>query len=95
MTRPPKGLLGGMLALPSGEWAATSPDPIQPFEADWQTIPDTVRHTFTHFHLVLQVHFLADDQTERPLIDGASFLADFNADHMPSVFQKAWRLATA
>jgi A/G-specific adenine glycosylase len=44
--RPSKGLLGGMAALPGGEWGLARPhaNPIA-----------TVRHVFTHFSLDLQV----------------------------------------
>ena len=46
--RPPRGLLGGMAALPGGEWEAepvTAPGPILA----------TVRHVFTHFELSLSI----------------------------------------
>src|SRR5207248_8942368 len=45
--RPAKGLLGGMAALPGGEWTAA---PIEPRDA-----LGTVRHVFTHFSLDLHV----------------------------------------
>jgi len=44
--RPAKGLLGGMAALPGGEWSDPSPAP--------EAIA-TVRHVFTHFSLDLAV----------------------------------------
>jgi A/G-specific adenine glycosylase len=53
--RPPTGLLGGMLGLPGSEWVEGEPAPRPPFEGEWQAIPGEVRHTFTHFHLVLAV----------------------------------------
>lgn len=47
--RPEKGMLGGMRALPGGEWrlAGTAPSP--------PTAIGTVRHIFTHFELHLAV----------------------------------------
>ena len=59
--RPLKGLLGGMLEVPSTEWLdrrigmqdALSAAPLQ---ASWQSIAAPVTHTFTHFHLELDVY---------------------------------------
>ena len=53
-TRPDKGLLGGMLGWPGSQWSE-APDPIPPFEANWIETGVEVRHTFTHFHLILTV----------------------------------------
>lgn len=57
--RPPKGLLGGMLELPSSPWAADAPaDPLShaPQRADWSRAPAPVEHVFTHFRLTLGVY---------------------------------------
>ena len=54
-TRPPAGLLGGMLALPSGPWGA-APAGEPPVAGAWRDLGVEVRHTFTHFHLVLRLH---------------------------------------
>ena len=52
--RPEKGLLGGMMEVPSTEWAAeVAGDP--PLRAEWRALPGKVTHTFTHFHLELEV----------------------------------------
>jgi A/G-specific adenine glycosylase len=58
--RPERGLLGGMMEVPSTEWgeAPPSPDAVRaaaPFAADVEALPGLVRHTFTHFHLELAV----------------------------------------
>ncbi len=58
--RPPRGLLGGMLELPSTDWRETDWPPAEaraaaPVSADWRPLPGVVRHTFTHFHLELAV----------------------------------------
>lgn len=46
--RPPAGLLGGMTALPGGDWTGAPLDPATPAIA-------LVRHVFTHFALELAI----------------------------------------
>ncbi|MCH8197548.1 MAG: A/G-specific adenine glycosylase, partial [Proteobacteria bacterium] len=56
--RPAKGLLGGMMEVPSGEWREgeiATADADAPFAADWRALPGTVRHVFTHFRLEVTV----------------------------------------
>jgi A/G-specific adenine glycosylase len=58
--RPPKGLLGGMMEVPSTDWRAegwTAEDAAAqaPADVDWNALPGQVSHTFTHFHLELEV----------------------------------------
>jgi A/G-specific adenine glycosylase len=58
--RPPKGLLGGMLEVPSTPWETSQPDAGTsarhiPLPARWRIVPGIVRHTFTHFDLDLTV----------------------------------------
>lgn len=55
--RSEKGLLGGMMEVPSSEWAAKLADfdGVVPFKAGWERRPGKVMHTFTHFHLELTV----------------------------------------
>lgn len=60
--RPEKGLLGGMIEVPSTAWrAGDMPTPSAarkeaPLPAlNWKPLPGSVQHTFTHFHLELTV----------------------------------------
>ena len=54
--RPQKGLLGGMMEIPSTPWGAKLPGKVvTPVEAKWTKLKTTVEHTFTHFHLQLSV----------------------------------------
>ena len=58
--RPRRGLLGGMLELPSTDWRETDwllaeARAAAPVRAEWRPLPGVVRHTFTHFHLELAV----------------------------------------
>lgn len=54
--RPEKGLLGGMIGLPTTDWTETDwPAPVFPGLEAMEVLPDQeVRHTFTHFHLRLR-----------------------------------------
>jgi A/G-specific adenine glycosylase len=89
--RPPKGLLGGMLALPSTEWR---PDPLSrtdveraaPIDAAWRPCGE-IQHVFTHFSLTLQV-WRAETTEE---IDGVLWAGRSRLDGLPSVFLKAAR----
>ena len=63
--RPPKGMLGGMRALPSGPWTDADPGLAEaPACADWRDV-GSVDHVFTHFALELRVMTatLAGDMT--------------------------------
>ncbi|HUF54942.1 MAG TPA: A/G-specific adenine glycosylase [Thermohalobaculum sp.] len=84
--RPAKGLLGGMLALPTTEWGEGPAEGTPPLAGDWRTIGE-VRHTFTHFHLRLEVRV-----AEAPLGPDALPFAKAAAA-MPTVFAKAMALA--
>jgi A/G-specific adenine glycosylase len=50
--RPDKGLLGGMLALPSCDWKGGNETP--PISANWRRVGE-VAHVFTHFSLTLEI----------------------------------------
>jgi A/G-specific adenine glycosylase len=57
--REEKGLLGGMMEVPGTEWLdrrPTAPLADAPLKLDWQKLDASVRHTFTHFHLELQIY---------------------------------------
>jgi A/G-specific adenine glycosylase len=56
--RPEKGLLGGMIELPSTPWRETPWDEseaigVAPAVTGWVALPGTVQHGFTHFRLEL------------------------------------------
>ncbi|WP_196222803.1 A/G-specific adenine glycosylase [Pseudooceanicola algae] len=93
--RPDKGLLGGMLGWPGSDWAETTPVPAPPIEADWQPVPEEARHTFTHFHLRLQILTAQIDQGANP--QRGTFLPpeDFRPSDLPTVMRKAFDLAHA
>jgi A/G-specific adenine glycosylase len=59
--RPLRGLLGGMLEVPSTPWGEAAPSGKSvrehaPLSADWRKLPGLVEHTFTHFHVELEIY---------------------------------------
>jgi A/G-specific adenine glycosylase len=88
--RPPKGLLGGMRALPTGPWSAEPPGLVDaPAPADWSLLPATVEHVFTHFRLQLVLASAAIDRHATP--DGAIWwpIESLGEAGLPTVFAKA------
>jgi A/G-specific adenine glycosylase len=88
--RPPKGLLGGMRALPTGPWTDAQPEVADaPISAEWTMLNTTVSHGFTHFDLQLA---LATARVERhALPDGAVWwpVESLGEAGLPTVFAKA------
>lgn len=87
-TRPEKGLLGGMLAFPTTGWDGSDHPP--PLDLDWQTLGE-VRHTFTHFHLILSVQVGMSDEA---VPQRGAFMprTQFRPASLPSLMRKAWDL---
>lgn len=93
--RPEKGLLGGMMEIPSTEWredgwTANAARGVAPVKAEWTALPGHVRHTFTHFHLELEVfagHVAADVATNA--VEGVWCPPDrFGEYALPTVMKK-------
>jgi len=88
--RPARGLLGGMPGWPGSDWS-DDPEPAPPIPAEWATLPGTVRHTFTHFHLeltVLTAQLPGDARPER-----GAFQPGFDPASLPTVMRKVWEHA--
>jgi A/G-specific adenine glycosylase len=92
--RPPKGLLGGMLEVPGTVWGASMPEPAAaltqvPIPGKWRRLTGLVNHTFTHFHLRLEV-YRADGISSRTFApDGEWYPRAMLADEaLPSVMRK-------
>ena len=89
--RPERGLLGGMMEVPSTEWrqeAWPEADALlqAPLFTDWRPLPGRVRHTFTHFHLELE---LWAGQAAGDIPDGRWVSLDALGDQaLPSVMRK-------
>ncbi len=83
-----RGLLGGMLGFPGDGWdGAGGPAPV---ETQWQEVGE-VRHTFTHFHLILTVRLT---ETQGPALRGG-FVTEFRPQDLPTVMRKAYDMAMA
>ncbi|SDW89054.1 A/G-specific adenine glycosylase [Roseicitreum antarcticum] len=67
-----------------------TPDATPPLPADWQRVGE-VRHTFTHFHLILTVHRATIPDTT----PGLTPAADFRPGDLPTVMRKAYDLVAA
>ena len=83
--RPDRGLLGGMLGFVGDGWDGAGGG--EPFAAEWRALGE-VKHTFTHFHLVLAVR-LAD-------VAGNPERGEYrvvNPTDLPTVMRKAYDLA--
>lgn len=70
--RSDKGLLGGMTEIPGTAWSdekPRSPFAAAPYQAGWANKCGTVRHTFTHFHLEVDVVSNAFPKDQPPAKD--------------------------
>ena len=66
-TRPEKGMLAGMRALPDDNWAAKQDgNAVVPWDGEWQVHDNVIQHSFTHFSLEID---LAVYKSEKPVID--------------------------
>jgi A/G-specific adenine glycosylase len=93
--RPERGLLGGMIEVPSSDWLEKPQSPSEalnaaPAEATWLKLPGKVRHTFTHFHLELEVVVgeypkVKSSTTPKGVWCGS---ADFGDHALPTVMKK-------
>jgi len=91
--RPDRGLLGGMLGWPGSDWVDVSldrPAGTPPVDAPWTEIQGEVRHTFTHFHLILTV-MLSETDAE-PSTGRYMTKAEFGPSDLPTVMRKAFDL---
>jgi A/G-specific adenine glycosylase len=87
--RPGKGLLGGMLGIPGTGWDGS--DFGAPFDAGW-THAGEVRHTFTHFHLILTVLTVRAPHGTNP--ERGSFRSGIRPTDLPTLMRKAWDVAS-
>ncbi len=66
-TRPAKGMLAGMRALPDDDWSASQDGNCKaPMDAEWEIEENIIQHSFTHFSLQVD---LAIHSSTNPVID--------------------------
>ncbi|MFM2389827.1 MAG: hypothetical protein RLZZ437_1382 [Pseudomonadota bacterium] len=86
--RPAKGLLGGMLGWPGSDWdGAGGPEPLP---VTWQSAGQA-RHTFTHFHLHVDVQVATLATNLNP--QRGEFMPMRPAD-LPTLMQKVYDVAS-
>ena len=93
--RPPRGLLGGMTALPGTDWRAAPWRPPEwsahaPMPAAWRPRGE-VRHGFTHFEL--HIALLTASVPEIAADGFLRSIAELDAEALPSVMRKCVALA--
>jgi A/G-specific adenine glycosylase len=97
--REERGLLGGMMEVPSTPWREAPPTPHEaaaaaPAPATWRVLPGTVRHGFTHFELALSVW--AARCAVRPKAEGVWVPGErLGAHALPTAMKKIVRHALA
>ena len=92
--RPDVGLLGGMLGWPGSDWTEGLPEEAPPLPAVWQDPGVEVRHTFTHFHLILALRVATVGTEASPLRGHFLPQAEFRPSDLPTVMRKAHALAS-
>lgn len=95
--RPPRGLLGGMMEVPSTPWREEAWDTAEalthaPWPAEWSPVAGGIGHTFTHFHLELSLlrALVPQESVPNGMWIGRE---DFSALALPTLMQKLCRHA--
>jgi len=91
--RPERGLLAGMVQVPTTSWTAQGPDlaeiaKFRPRGRRWRRLADPIRHVFTHFELDLAVEIA--HAARSPQGEGVWWpLSQISQAGLPTVFLKA------
>jgi A/G-specific adenine glycosylase len=87
--RPDNGLLGGLLAFPTSEWAEIAPKLHYPVRAEWENRFSIINHEFSHFKLELK---LVVGTTESIKSFGSGYkvfnLGNFQKSVLPTLMRK-------
>lgn len=91
--RPEKGLLAAMTEFPGSDWITGGevpclPDDILSLGKGWRMSGEGVRHTFTHFHLELNVWICGSPADRIPDPFWWSDIAAIGQEALPSVMRK-------
>jgi A/G-specific adenine glycosylase len=95
--RPAKGMLGAMRALPDDGWSAKGDGAEAPLMPGPWTSAGSVRHSFTHFDLELQLMLYSGSDWDSLSANEGEWWALDRLDEagLPTLFAKAARLALA
>ncbi len=90
--RAPKGLLGGMLGLPTSDWGTSAPQKHPVFVESPESCKTFVDYTFTHFNLQLHL-YKAQVANNKLSEEDNMFWAAYKQTEakLPSVFKKAFK----
>ena len=95
-TRPPKGMLGGMRALPDDGWAAGNDGHARPpVGGQWRVHDNIIQHSFTHFSLEVDLAVYQDEKIATDMDRDIWWpLADIAEAGLPTLYAKAvkWKL---
>ncbi|NCN84244.1 MAG: A/G-specific adenine glycosylase [Sphingomonadales bacterium] len=95
-TRPPKGMLGGMRALPDDGWAASNDGhATPPIAGDWRVHDNIVQHSFTHFSLEVDLAVYQGEKIATDMDHDIWWPLDNIAEAgLPTLYAKAvkWKL---
>lgn len=93
--RPDKGLLAGMTQVPTTNWTVSRDGETglnaAPTRADW-TNTGSVKHTFTHFHLELEV-WVGKHVSDDPGPGWWSHISELENEALPKIMHKVLALA--
>ena len=97
--RPEKGLLGGMMEVPTSEfraapWTLAEAEAAAPVPGSWRVLDGTVVHGFTHFALELTV-LAARVGQRNPAIGTWSTVPGLKDHALPTLMKKVWRHAVS
>ncbi len=88
--RDEKALLGGMLGLPTGEWADKEPEHLDFFNAlEMPVSKENIRHVFTHFDLKLDIISFETQGLTTPKGYFWEKASHIEPNDFPTVFKKA------
>ena len=90
-------MLGGMRSLPDDGWSARSDGSGKPpFDTDWQILPASVTHVFTHFTLSLAVAVTVSGPDSALLGEGEYWpLNSLDKAGLPTLFSKVAKAVMA
>ena len=81
-----------MLGLPCSAWTEGAAVPAPPFAADWRPTGAQVRHTFTHFHLLLSIEAVRVPLVFAPPVGRFRPVTPALEASLPTVMRKALQI---